>query len=124
MRSPVVVSRTSTASEADLLASHLRDQGIEATSRTFLDRTAYAGLGGATVLVPEEQRIEAELELMLLDEPAQDGDGMSADVASQVEPERRVPRTWVRVGSWVVLAGMVVMTIVPSASIIWRALGG
>jgi hypothetical protein len=122
MSSPVVVARAQSASQADWLALHLRAQGIEAISRTMLDRTAYPSLGGATVLVPAEQRIEAELELMLIEQ------SRAADEPTGAEQEPEYPgirpvRTWIRVGSWVALAGMATVAVVPSVAIIWRALG-
>ena len=74
MQSPVVVASIASITQADLLAGHLRHQGIDAIVRTNLDRTTYAGLGGASLLVPPEQRLEAELELVLLDSASVDGD--------------------------------------------------
>jgi hypothetical protein len=122
MSSPVVVARAQSASQADWLALHLRAQGIEAVSRTMLDRTAYPALGGATVLVPAEQRIEAELELMLIEQSRSAGEPAGADQESE-DPGIRPARTWVRVGSWLALAAMATVAVVPSVTIIWRALG-
>ncbi|MCP4435119.1 MAG: hypothetical protein GY812_06400 [Actinomycetia bacterium] len=136
MRSAVVVSRTSSATQADLLVSYLRTQGIEATTRTNLDRSAYAGLGGATVVVPAEQRLEAEFELLLLEEsrPASDSSGAARPIDDLGHPEPgedpealpglRPARTWIRVGSWLALAGMLVVSIVPSLAVIWNAITG
>lgn len=100
-----------------MLAAHLRGQGIEASARTNLDRTAYAGLGGAMVQVPADQRVEAEFELMLLEDSA-------FGLPESDEPVRRPRRTWVRVASVAALAGMVTMVLVPSLRIIWYQLGG
>ena len=119
MRPPVVIASTATPAEADMLAAHLRAQGIAAAARTNLDRTAYAGLGGAMVQVPADQRAEAELELLLLEEAAADLGTEGEDV-----PLRRHRRTWVRVASVAALAGMLAMVVVPSLRIIWYQLGG
>ena len=120
MSPPVVVARAQSAPMADMLAEHLRQQGIDAIARTMLDRTAYPSLGGATVLVPADQRVEAELELMLIEET----DPPSAtDPDDTQEPGIRPARTWIRVGSFVALAGMAAVAVVPSVMIIWRTLG-
>ena len=129
MRPPVVIASTATPAEADMLAAHLRAQGIAAAARTNLDRTAYAGLGGAMVQVPADQRVEAELELLLLEESAADLDGAELDgVGLDGEEEhlalRRHRRTWVRVASVAALVGMLTMVLVPSLRIIWYQLGG
>lgn len=139
MRSPVVVTSTASVIEADLLVGRLRSQGIEAVARTNLDRTTYGGLGGAVVLVGADQRIEAELELILLSSGLQIGhdggldplsgeDGSSRAVsdepAHEDDPARRGPRGWVRVCGYLTLAAMVVGTLVPSAAVIWHALFG
>lgn len=119
---PVIVAHSQSASQADLLALHLRGQGIDAISRTMLDRTAYPSLGGATVLVPETQRVEAELELMLIDQ-SRAADALSDDYSEAGEPGIRPARTWIRVSCWVALAGMATVAVVPSVTIIWRTLG-
>ncbi len=116
MRSPVVVSAVSSASEADLIASHLRSQGIEAAARTHLDRSAYAGLGGATIMVPADQRIEAELELMLMRAAVPEEDAPI--------PSARPARTWLRVASYSVLAAMVITSALPPIAIIWNGVVG
>jgi hypothetical protein len=117
MRPPVVIASTSTTAEADMLAVHLRAQGIDASARTNLDRTAYAGLGGAMVQVPAEQRVEAEFELMLLEESA-------FEPSETDEPHRGPRRRWVRVASVAALAGMLAMALVPSLRVIWYQIGG
>jgi hypothetical protein len=124
MRPPVVIASTATPAEADMLAAHLRAQGIAAAARTNLDRTAYAGLGGAMVQVPADQRVEAELELLLLEESAADLDGVGLDGEEDHLALRRHRRTWVRVASVAALAGMLTMVLVPSLRIIWYQLGG
>ncbi|MGI9577777.1 MAG: hypothetical protein ACR2OH_06240 [Microthrixaceae bacterium] len=122
MSSPVVVARAQSASQADWLALHLRGQGIDAISRTLLDRTAYPSLGGATVLVPENQRVEAELELMLIEQSRSSDPALPS--GTDIDDEGfRPARTWIRVGSWVALAGMATVAVVPSVTIIWRTLG-
>lgn len=118
MRSPVVISRTATTSEADLLAAHLRAQGIEAVARTHLDRTTYAGLGGATVLVAADQHIEAELELLLMDAARSE-----LDVTAPRCPPTPT-RWWVRVCGVVALTAMALGTAVPSVALIWGGLAG
>lgn len=135
MRTPVVVTNTASVTEADLLVGRLRSQGIEAVARTNLDRTTYAGLGGAVVLVDSDQRMEAELELILLtsgvvidddpafdDEPAFDDDGAFQEECGSHGSIGQ--RSWVRVCGYVALAAMAVGTVVPSVAVIWRAMFG
>lgn len=132
MRSPVVVTNTWSLTQADLLVARLRDQGIDAVARTNLDRTTYAGLGGAMVLVDAEQRLEAELELVLFESgnPADlpggagpDGvllDGRLTDPTSDpAAPGIRPRRSWIRVGGYISLAAIVLGTAVPSLAVIW-----
>ena len=135
MSSPVVVARIPSATQADQLALYLRSQGIAAVSRTMLDRTAYPSLGGATVLVPASQRVEAELELMLIeqsrvemDQAPADRTGFDDNADGAYESDEdldgtRPARGWVRAASWVALAAMATMAVVPSIAIIWRTLG-
>jgi len=130
MRSPVVVASTWSASRAEVLAAHLRNQGIDSFTKTNLDRTTYGGeIGGAAVFVDVDQRLEAELELVLLADsrPVFD-DPTFTDVASSDGGEdagtTRPSRTWVRVGSWVALAALVVGTVAPSVMIVWSRIGG
>jgi hypothetical protein len=115
MGPPVVLVSTSTTAEADMLAAHLRGQGIDASARTHFDRTMYTGLGGAMVQVPADQRVEAEFELMLLTESA----GLLDDAD---EPLSRRRRHWVVVASFAALAGMVVLALGPSFAVIWSRL--
>jgi len=118
MQSPVVVASIASITQADLLAGHLRHQGIDAIVRTNLDRTTYAGLGGASLLVPPEQRLEAELELVLLDSASVDGDPSPQDEAGSRHPQ------WIRTCGIVLLGAMVAGTALPSLAIIWQRLTG
>jgi hypothetical protein len=135
VRSPVIVTNTASVTEADLLVGRLRSQGIDAVARTNLDRTTYAGLGGAVVMVGSDQRMEAELELILLtsgeviddapafdDEPALDDE---AAIQQECGSHQSIgQRSWVRVFGYVALAAMAVGTVVPSAAVIWNAVLG
>lgn len=129
MRSPVTLTTTASVTEADLLVERLRGQGIDAVARTQLDRTAYAGLGGAVVLVDSDQRAEAELELMLLTsgtvvegEHGFEGDE-SIDTGSRGRPDM-AQRRWVLVCGYVVVAAMAVGAAVPVIAIIWHSATG
>lgn len=137
MRKPVVVTNTATVTHADLLVGHLRSQGIDAVTRTNLDRTTYAGLGGAVVIVDSDQRIEAELELMLVEaglpvderdvpwELCHDvDDGLDGDSAEGDATRHIGSRQWVRACGYVTLGAMAVGTVVPSLAIIWQAIRG
>lgn len=118
MRTPVPVAHTWSATTADFMASYLRRQGIDSFTKSNLDRCAYgSALGGASVFVEADQRLEAELELVLLEEARVDTDDQ--DVAA-----RTTRRAWIRLGSYLVLIGMVVGTVVPSVAIIWTRLLG
>lgn len=135
MRSPVIVTNTASVTEADLLVGRLRSQGIDAVARTNLDRTTYAGLGGAVVLVDSDQRIEAELELILLTSGiVVDGDP-ELDGEHELDGERPIHqesgsegsiqhRSWVRVCGYLTLGAMVTGAVVPSVAVIWRAVLG
>lgn len=129
MRSPVIVTNTASVTEADLLVGRLRSQGIDAVTRTNLDRTTYAGLGGAVVLVDSDQRVEAELELILLTsgvvidgEPGLDGEQPIEEECGSYASMGQ--RSWVRVCGYVALAAMAVGTVVPSVAVIWRVVFG
>lgn len=133
MRSPVVVASTWSASRADLLAAHLRTQGIDSFTKTNLDRTTYGGeIGGAAIFVDADQRLEAELELVLfqdsrpvLDDPSLPATGGADPHSYSDDPDAARPvRTWIRVGSWVALAALVVGTVAPSVMIVWSRMGG
>jgi hypothetical protein len=116
MGSPVIVATMWSAPEAEMLADHLRRQGIAAVARTHLPSPAYAGVGGATVLVAEDQVLEAELELVLLAELA---------AGPQLEePETGRTRVWVRLSAWVVVTALGVGVIVPSAIAVWQRVLG
>lgn len=129
MRSPVVVTNTASVTEADLLVGRLRSQGIDAVARTNLDRTTYAGLGGAVILVDSDQQEEAELELILLTS------GMVIDGEPGLDDERAIQedrrshgsmgqRSWVRVCGYLTLSAMAIGAVVPSVAVIWRAVLG
>jgi hypothetical protein len=118
MRTPVVVASTWSASQAELLAQHLRSRGIESFTKTNLDRVAYGGeLGGAKVFVDADQRLEAELEIVLLHDDDADEPGPAAP---SLRPP--APRRWVRVAGWIALGGMLVGAVVPPVRILWQAL--
>jgi hypothetical protein len=117
MRTPVVVASTWSASQAELLAQHLRSRGIESFTKTNLDRVAYGGeLGGAKVFVDADQQLEAELEIVLLHD---DGDEPHPAAAA---PRSPAPRRWVRLAGWIALGGMLVGAVVPPVRILWQAL--
>lgn len=118
--SPVVVARIPSVTQADLLAGHLRHQGIDAVVRTNLDRTTYAGLGGAALVVPAEQRLEAELELELLESATPE------PLPSDFEPGpvEGTRTRWIRTVGLLLLAAMVIATVVPSLVTIWDAVAG
>ncbi|MFV0315901.1 MAG: hypothetical protein ACK5O2_02930 [Microthrixaceae bacterium] len=119
MSTPVVVARIPSLTQADLLAGHLRHQGIDAVVRTNLDRTTYAGLGGAALLVPGDQRLEAELELVLLESAVPEATGTDADSVSQHSGSRA---RWIRTVGLLLVGAMVIATVVPSLSIVWARL--
>lgn len=116
MRSPVVITNTRSVTEADLLVERLRGQGIDAVARTNLDRTTYGGLGGAAVLVDSDQRMEAELELILLEA------GAHVDTCEAPQVGHIAQRSWIRVCGYVLLAAMALGTVVPSLAAVWQAL--
>lgn len=137
MRTPVVVTRTRSLTQADLLVGHLRSQGIEAVARTHLDRTTYAGLGGAAILVDAEKRIDAEFELMLLGSAEESADDeeilppagredepQASQESDPARPSAIGDRSWVRVCGYLVVASMVVGTVVPSVAAVWSSLAG
>jgi hypothetical protein len=94
MRTPVVVASTWSASQAELLAQHLRARGIESFTKTNLDRVAYGGeLGGAKVFVDADQRLEAELEIVLLHED-DDSDEPRSGAAAPPFATRWPPAQW------------------------------
>jgi len=121
MESPIVVATTWSATQADFLASYLRGQGIESFTKTNLDRAAYGGqIGGASVFVASDQRLEAELELALLEE-MRPVEGASSDHGDEDDDARASVgvRSWVRVASYITLAAMVLGTAVPVMVIVW-----
>ncbi len=129
MRSPVVVTNTRSVTEADLLVGRLRSQGIEALARTNLDRTTYAGLGGAVVIVDSEQRFEAELEIMMLESRGDIDEFEEFDDTDSSTEERDYQSvagrsSWVRMCGYVALTAMAIGTVVPSLAVIWRTVGG
>jgi hypothetical protein len=119
MRTPVVVASTWSASQAELLAQHLRARGIESFTKTNLDRVAYGGeLGGAKVFVDADQRLEAELEIVLLHEDDDSDEPRSGAAAPPFATRRR----WVRVAGWIALAAMATGAVGPPGRSLWQAL--
>lgn len=127
MRSPVVVASTWSASRAERLAAHLRTQGIDSFTKTNLDRSTYGGeIGGAAVFVDADQRLEAELELVLLHDsrPVLD-DQPFAEAPPQAEDAGpRQTRRWIRVACWFALTAVLVGTVAPTAMIVWSRITG
>ena len=129
MPSSVVVASTWSASRAEILAAHLRSLGFDAFSKSHLDRTTYGGeLGGASVLVPAEQGLEAEFELVQFDRheadlPPEPDLALGPDLAPD-EPEHGPRRRWVRPAGYLAVAAMVLGAVVPSLTIIWSRLAG
>lgn len=138
MQSPVVVASTWSASQAEVLAAHLRGMGIDSYIKSNFDRTAYGGeFGGASVFVEADRLLEAEFELVLLDEapaagagsdlhPSAAGHGDSTDDHGD-DPDRDEPRpsrAWVRPSAYVVVAAMALGVIIPSVSVVWSRLFG
>lgn len=129
MGSLVTLANTASVTEADLLVERLCGQGIRAVARTHLDRTAYAGLGGAVVLVESDQREEAELELMLLTSGASAEGENGFDGGESLDPATGTRshvsrRAWVRVVGYVALTAIAMATVVPSLVILWRVVFG
>jgi hypothetical protein len=118
MRTPVVVASTWSASQAELLAQHLRARGIESFTKSNLDRVAYGGeLGGAKVFVDADQQLEAELEIVLL----HDDEGADEQHLDATAP-RSSTRRWVRVAGWIAVGAMAFGAVVPPVRILWQSL--
>jgi len=118
MRTPVVVASVWSSSAGELIASRLRAEGIDAYVRANFDRTTYGGeFGGASVFVDAEHRLEAELEIVRLEE-ADSGDDPD-------DPPRAIPRpAWVGVAGWLAVAALAISALAPPAAIVWRQLMG
>ena len=136
MRSARVITTTWSGFSAEQIASQLRLRGFESYVKTNFDSSAYGnGLGGASVFVDADQLVEAELELILIQDELAEVEKRShqdhsvtgenigeADDEPEIQPRQH--KSAIKIAAVVALAAMVTAFIVPSALVIWTTFFG